>query len=147
MIRQIAFSMLRETLAFIAALYAGCGIAFADPNGLWLAGDGARIEIASCGSELCGILVHTGSAVDPATGRPWTDKNNVDPRLQKRQLQGVPVLFGMRPNGAGKWIGRVYNVDDGKIYTGKLSEVDAHTIRVEGCVSVFCGGETMTKIK
>jgi uncharacterized protein (DUF2147 family) len=55
--------------------------------------------------------------------------------------------MGMRPKGAGTWSGQVYNVDDGKIYTGNLKEIDAKTIRVEGCVSSLCGGENMTRIK
>ena len=54
----------------------------------------------------------------------------------------------MRPNGVGKWSGRLYNTDNGKTYNGKLSELDARTIRVEGCVaSILCGGENMTRIK
>jgi len=139
--------MLNKMLASVVMLCAGIGVARADPNGLWLAGDGAHIGIASCGNELCGVLLATGSPVDPATGRSWTDKNNIDPRLQKRPLVGVQVIRGMRHNGAGIWSGHVYNTDDGKIYAGNMKEIDARTIRIEGCVSAMCGGENMTRIK
>jgi uncharacterized protein (DUF2147 family) len=129
-------------------LCTGVGVALADPSGLWLAGDGARLSISSCGNELCGVLVHTASPLDPDTGRPWTDKNNADPHLQNRPLVGVHVLIAMRPNGAGTWSGRLYNIDDGKTYDGNLRELDARTIRVEGCAAtILCGGENMTRIK
>jgi uncharacterized protein (DUF2147 family) len=139
--------MLNKIFASVVMLCASIGAATADPNGLWLANDGAHIGISSCGNELCGVLLTTASPVDPATGRQWTDKNNVDPRLQKRPLVGVQVIMGMRPNGVHTWSGHVYNTDDGKIYSGNLKEIDAKTIRVEGCVSALCGGENMSRIK
>ena len=132
----------------IAMVCASIGVALADPTGLWLARDGARVDIARCGSELCGVLVSAPSPTDPATGRPWADKNNIDPNLRNRPLVGVQVLIAMRPNGVGKWSGGLYNRDDGKTYAGYLKELDARTIRVEGCVlSILCGSENMTRIK
>jgi uncharacterized protein (DUF2147 family) len=113
-----------------------------------LARDGAHVDIAPCGNELCGVLASTASPIDPATGLPWADKNNSDPNLRNRPLVGVQVLIAIGPSGVGKWVGRLYNKDDGKTYTGYLNELDAQTIRVEGCVlSIMCGGENMTRIK
>ena len=141
-------SPLSALFATIVMVCTSMGVAVADPTGLWLARDGAHVEIAPCGNELCGVLVSASSPIDPATGRPWADKNNIDPNLRNRPLVGVQVLIAMRPNGVGKWSGRLYNRDDGKTYTGYLNELDARTIRVEGCVlSILCGGENMTRIK
>ncbi len=141
-------SPLSALFATIVIVRTSIGIAVADPTGLWLARDGAHVEITPCGSELCGVLVSASSPIDPATGRPWVDKNNIDPNLRYRPLVGVQVLIAMRPNGVGRWSGRLYNRDDGKTYTGYLNELDARTIRVEGCVlSILCGGENMTRIK
>ena len=141
-------SPLSALFAIIVMVCTSMGVAVADPTGLWLARDGAHVEIAPCGNELCGVLVSASSPIDPATGRPWADKNNIDPNLRNRPLVGVQVLIAMRPNGVGKWSGRLYNRDDGKTYTGYLNELDARTIRVEGCVlSILCGGENMTRIK
>jgi len=134
--------------AAIAMTCASIGVAFADPIGLWLARDGAQVKIAPCGNELCGVLVGAVTSIDPATGQPWTDKNNIDPNLRNRPLIGVEVLIAMRPNGVGKWSGRLYNKNDGKTYTGYLNEIDPRTIRVEGCaLSILCGGENMTRIR
>jgi uncharacterized protein (DUF2147 family) len=119
----------------------------ADPTGLWLAKDGARVSITSCGDELCGVMASTPAANDPATGAPWTDKNNRDPTLRGRPLAGVPVLIGMQPKGNGKWSGHLYNTDDGKTYSGNLIEIDANTIRIEGCLLFLCGGDNLTRIQ
>lgn len=147
MVGFIFSAVLRDVFASIVMVCLGVGVASADPRGLWLAGDGAHVSIASCGSELCGVLASTATATDPATGRPWTDKNNIDQRLQERPLVGVHVLIGMRAAGEAKWSGHVYNTDDGKTYSGSLTELDARTVRVEGCVALLCGGENMIRIK
>ena len=42
---------------------------------------------------------------------------------------------------------RLYNVDNGQSYAGHLLELDARTIRVEGCAIGICGGQNMSRIK
>jgi uncharacterized protein (DUF2147 family) len=123
------------------------GNAFADPHGLWLAQDGARVRVSTCGPALCAVIAAPKSAVDPETGRPWTDKNNHDPALRGRPLVGVAVLSGLVREAPGKWSGHLYNVDNGNSYAGHLLEIDARTIRVEGCAIGICGGQNMTRIK
>jgi uncharacterized protein (DUF2147 family) len=86
------------------------GAASADPKGLWLAQDGARVKVGPCGGALCATIAAPKSAYDPETGRPWTDKNNPDPAQRGRPLVGVPVLYGLVPEGPGRWSGRLHNV-------------------------------------
>lgn len=121
--------------------------ASADPKGLWLAQDGARVRVASCGAMLCATIAKPKSPVDPETGQPWTDKNNPDPASRGRPLVGIAVLYSLVPDGPGKWSGRLYNIDNGNSYTGHLLELDARTIRVEGCAIGICGGQNMTRIR
>jgi uncharacterized protein (DUF2147 family) len=139
------------TLCAAAALplfaFAGAGTASADPKGLWLAQDGARVRVGPCGAAFCATIATPKSAVDPETGRPWTDKNNPDPARRGRPLVGVAVLSGLLPDGPGKWSGRLYNVDNGNSYSGHLLELDGRTIRVEGCAIGICGGQNMSRIK
>jgi uncharacterized protein (DUF2147 family) len=123
------------------------GSASADPKGLWLAQDGAHVKVGPCGGALCATIATPRSAVDPETGRPWTDKNNPDPAQRGRPLVGVPVLYGLVPDGAGRWSGRLYNIDNGNSYAGRLLELGPTTIRVEGCAIGICGGQNMTRIK
>jgi uncharacterized protein (DUF2147 family) len=125
----------------------GAGTALADPKGLWLAQDGAKVRVGSCGRALCATIATPKSPTDPSTGGPWTDKNNPDPAQRGRPLVGVAVLSSMVPDGPGKWSGRLYNTDNGQSYEGHLLELDRQTIRVEGCVIGICGGRNMTRIQ
>jgi uncharacterized protein (DUF2147 family) len=130
--------------ALVAAVYP----ANADPRGLWLAQDGAKVRVASCGKALCGRIAVAKSAVDPDTGKPWTDKNNPDPHLRSRPVVGVEVFIAMMPDGAGKWSGRLYNTNGGQTVPGHLMEVDRKTIRVEGCAApTLCGGQNLRRLR
>ena len=133
--------------AVILSVLVCAGTALADPKGLWLAQDGARVRVGSCGGALCATIATPKSRVDPETGLPWTDKNNPDPAQRNRPLVGVAVLYSLVPDGPGKWTGRLYNVDNGQSYAGHLLELDARTIRVEGCAIGICGGQNMSRIK
>jgi len=136
-------------LSAVVALSAmiGAGAAHADPKGLWLAQDGSRVRVGPCGAALCGALVSVEPPTDPATGKPWTDKNNPDEARRSRPLVGVLVFISMIPDGAGKWAGRLYNADKGETISGHLVEIDEGTLRVEGCSGVLCGGQSMSRIK
>jgi uncharacterized protein (DUF2147 family) len=125
----------------------GAGTAFADPKGLWLAEDGVKVRVAPCGAALCARVAVPRSAVDPETGGPWTDRHNPDPGKRGQPLIGVAVLYSMIPDGVGKWSGWLYNVDDGKTYPGHLLELDARTIRVEGCALGICGGRNLARLQ
>ena len=131
------------------ALLAGAtmGSAFADPIGLWRGSDGGTTRIVACGTALCGFLASINPPDDPATGRPWTDKHNSDPAKRDNPLVGAEVLINMRPNGQGRWSGHLYYYERGGIYSGNLTEVDANTIRVEGCLWIICDGDTLTRVK
>ena len=133
--------------AIIFSIAAYSQSALADPRGLWLAQDGAQVRIAPCGDYLCAILVKTKTAADPETGQPWTDKHSHDPAQRNRPLVGTAVLSSLVPDGLGKWSGQLYNVDDGGSYEGHLLELNARTVRVEGCALGICGGQNMTRIQ
>jgi uncharacterized protein (DUF2147 family) len=126
---------------------AGMASAQADPRGLWLAQDGAKVRVGLCGNSLCAVIAEAKSRVDPATGAPWTDKNNSDPALRNRPLVGVPVLYSLQPEGPGKWSGTLYNNDNGNTYNGHLLELGPGTIRIEGCVIGICGGQNLSRIR
>jgi uncharacterized protein (DUF2147 family) len=134
------------TLAAIACAQASTGAALADPTGTWLDKDGCTLHIHACGEALCGTIASLKPRLDPATGQPWTDKKNADPGKRGRPLLGVRVLISMRPNGAGKWSGRLYNADDGNTYAGNLIELGPQSIRVEGCLLGMCDGERLTRV-
>lgn len=135
--------------ASAVALFAlvNVGNAHADPRGLWLAQDGAKVRVSSCGKALCGKIATTKSPTDPSTGRPWTDKENPDLAKRDRPLVGVEVFISMVPDGPGKWSGMLYNTNGGQTVTGHLLETSRRTIRIEGCVGTMCGGQNLTRIE
>jgi uncharacterized protein (DUF2147 family) len=117
-----------------------------DPSGLWLTKDrDAKIRVGSCGGGMCGTIVWLAQPIDPATGRPQTDKANPDPSRRNRPLVGVSILLGMRPTGGDKWSGHIYNADDGKTYDGSITLVSPGTLRIEGCLGIFCQSENWTR--
>jgi uncharacterized protein (DUF2147 family) len=127
----------------------------ADAIGTWLNEDrDGVVQIGDCGTlrkvaptgSLCGVVVWIRDAVDAATGRPPVDKKNADPALRGRPIMGLQVISQMRPSKASnRWDGRIYNIDDGKTYTGTLTLKSEGQLRVEGCVAIVCSGETWTR--
>jgi uncharacterized protein (DUF2147 family) len=135
------------TAAALVLLSTAPGAA-ADPTGTWLTEGGkSRVRIASCGSALCGTLIWLNEPNDPATGKPKTDKNNADTGKRARPLLGVQIVLGMKPNGADKWAGQVYNAEDGKTYSGNLSYAGGNSLRLEGCAlgGLVCKAQNWTK--
>jgi uncharacterized protein (DUF2147 family) len=76
---------------------------------------------------------------------PQVDDKNSNPALARRPIIGLSLFIGMRPAGADKWSGQIYNADDGKTYASSVSVAGPDTLKVEGCVGAFCGGETWTR--
>jgi len=138
--------MLSACLA-AACLAASGETGSASPVGLWLTQDGTKIRVTPCGRNLCGFIAQSSSPIDPATGRPPTDKNNADPAKRNRPLVGAEVLISMHHEEPTRWSGQLYNVRDGKNYSGNLIESGPTSIRIEGCVLGICGGEDLTRIR
>jgi uncharacterized protein (DUF2147 family) len=126
---------------------AGLGTAAADPLGRWRDKDGTTIRVQHCGRALCGTIVSTKQRLDPETGKPWTDKHNQNAAKRNRPLVGVQVFIAMRPSGAAKWSGRLYDSDQGKFFQGHLIDSGAAVLRVEGCAGGMCGGEDLTRVR
>jgi len=118
-----------------------------EAGGIWLtqAGD-ARVRVSKCGSGICGVIVGLKQPIDPATGKPQVDDKNPNPALKNRPIIGLSLFIGMQPSGPSKWSGRIYNADDGGTYTSHVSVTGPDTLRVEGCLGAFCGGETWTRV-
>jgi len=144
MARRFAFlALVATSLLATAAAHAQ---AEGDPSGVWLtqAGD-AKVKVSKCASGICGVIVWLREPIDPATSKPAIDDKNPNPALAKRPMIGLPLFLGMRPAGAARWTGQIYNAGDGRIYESHISLPGPDLLRVEGCVGVFCGGETWSR--
>jgi uncharacterized protein (DUF2147 family) len=54
----------------------------------------------------------------------------------------------MKPSGTpDKWSGQVYNVEDGKTYSGSLTLQGVRSLKLEGCVlgGLICKGQMWTR--
>jgi uncharacterized protein (DUF2147 family) len=110
-----------------------------DPSGTWLSQSGeTRVRIARCGAAYCGTI--TASALA-------TDVNNPDASKRDRKLVGVQMITDIKPAGDG-FSGQLYNIQDGKTYTGKLKLTDPKTMELSGCVmgGLICRSQTWTKV-
>lgn len=134
----MTLARLTATLCLIAGL--GSPALAADATGTWMRANGtAKIKIMPCGGNLCGNIVWLKT--------PRKDTQNPDPKLRARSLIGSQTILGMKPSGKNSWKGKVYNAEDGKTYSGKMQLVSDNKLKLEGCVLVFCKGDTWTRTK
>jgi uncharacterized protein (DUF2147 family) len=101
------------------------------------------VRIAPCGAELCGNVAWIKE------GAPTVDVNNPDPTKRSRPLLGSAVLLSLKPSGANQWTGSLYDAEDGRTYTGKLTVIDERHVKVAGCVlgGLLCQSQTWTRTK
>jgi uncharacterized protein (DUF2147 family) len=139
----------RLVLLVLAALVISAPALAADPNGTWLTEPGtSRIRIANCGGALCGTIIWLKEPLDAETRQARLDKANADSAKRSRPLMGVSIVIGMKPSGADKWAGQVYNAEDGKTYTGSITMQGANALKLEGCAlgGLICKSQTWTRV-
>ena len=51
----------------------------------------------------------------------------------------------MKPDGADKWSGQVYNAEDGKTYSGSFTLAGANKADLKGCVAIICKSKGWTR--
>jgi uncharacterized protein (DUF2147 family) len=125
-------------IALAGAMFAAPAAA-QDATGTWLTQTGdSRIRIAPCGANLCGTIVWQRT--------PSKDVNNPDAAKKSRNLVGI-TLLSMRKTGDGKWAGSLYNPNDGKTYSGTLTQNGANSVSLSGCVAgIFCRSQTWSRV-
>ena len=103
------------------------------------------VEIERCGPSICGrLLTSDGLRANPAL----TDANNKAPTLRSRPLRGLTILSGFSRDG-GEWTGgTIYNAEDGKTYSAKVTPEGADRLKVRGCIFVpLCKTQTWTRVR
>jgi uncharacterized protein (DUF2147 family) len=139
---------MRTVATMSVLLFCIAPAAAVDLAGNWLKGR-SRVRIADCGGALCGTIVWLKEPNDPDTGKPKTDKNNADAAKRARPLIGVPIVLEMKPSGADKWSGQVYNAEDGKTYSGNITAQGPNILKLEGCAlgGLICKGQIWTRAR
>jgi uncharacterized protein (DUF2147 family) len=121
------------------ALIGAAGTAFAaDPSGEWLVADqSARIHIEPCADGYWGSI--------DWERQPGVDSKNPDPAKRGRPMLGTPILLSLKPAHSNAWEGKVYNPKDGGFYNASIKLENPNALRLEGCMLIFCSGETWTR--
>jgi uncharacterized protein (DUF2147 family) len=133
---QVAAGMLMMTASAALA---------ADPSGTWRMDNGkVTVRVSDCGGKLCGWIVALKKPLDKH-GRPKRDKDNPNPALRNRPVIGLALLSNMRPAGDNRWEGQIYNPDDGRTYSAKM-KLEGGTMKIKGCVLIFCKSQRFAKI-
>jgi uncharacterized protein (DUF2147 family) len=105
----------------------------------------AIVEIQRCGASICGRIL-TSDAL--RTNPTMADAKNGDPALRTRQLRGLQILGGFTADGEAWTGGRLYNADDGKTYSGRITPLGPNQLKVRGCVFVpLCKTQTWTRVR
>lgn len=144
----------RKFMLALSAIFVFAGPAQSQPAstaGLWVTEGGwATVRIGPCpnrSDRVCGWIMQLKEPND-ARGRPKRDTANADPTLRGRPFAGMPFITGFRAAGPGRWTGgRIYNPGDGKTYASNLSLNPNGTLRVNGCVLMFCQSQTWTRTR
>ncbi len=134
---RMAYTIFLSFLVMVAAMVSAQA---ADPSGLWLSqqedGDRqAHIRVSRCGPTLCNEIVWL-SRPTAADGGPLRDVRNHNPRLRNRPILGLTVLLGMREGKDGRWYGKVYSPERGRVYKGHLTMLSDNRLKVTGCQKV-----------
>lgn len=93
-----------------------------------------EIRVAPCGNARCGTITRI---IRNKPGETNRDRHNDNPALRDRTITGIRVLSGLRWND-GAWRGEVYNPEDGGTYRAVVRPGSNGSLRVEGCITVFC---------
>ncbi|HZZ68651.1 MAG TPA: DUF2147 domain-containing protein [Phenylobacterium sp.] len=138
-------------LAAIAPGHAALAAAGPDPAfGVWLTRDGdAKVRIGPCTTdpaEACGTIAWLRSP-DGDDGKPRRDTVNSNPALKGRPLLGMPLLEAFHRTAVGRWVdGKIYDPEDGRTFRSKMSAQPNGTLKVSGCVLMFCAGQSWQRV-
>jgi uncharacterized protein (DUF2147 family) len=117
----------------------------AEPYGDWLTADrDSRVRITRCGSNLCGSLAWLSEPNDE-NSKPKRDIYNPDDSLRGRPVLGMPLLLGLKRDG-DRWVGKIYNPENGKTYDAQLRQLSDKSLELQGCVGfIFCEKQVWTR--
>ena len=103
------------------------------------------VEIARCGSSICGTLLSSdGLRANPQL----RDEKNRDAQLRSRPLKDLRILQGFQWK-SGSWSsGTIYNAEDGGTYGATVTVIDSDHLRLKGCIVwPLCKTQTWIRLR
>ena len=124
-----------RALAATSLLLASSPLAAAEIEGRWRSpGGNSIIEIAPCGSELCGTVA-------------WaSDKAKKDAAKATSNLVGTQLLTGLQEKKPGRWQGKLFIPDKNMRVNAKIQLASPGQLKVSGCAAkVICSSQLWNK--
>ncbi|KAA9345678.1 DUF2147 domain-containing protein [Adhaeribacter soli] len=119
------------------------------PLGVWTnEPKDARFEIFQCGDKLCGKIVWLKEP--HRDGKPKTDINNPDKKLQSRPIHGLVFIQNFEYDSGNKWDdGTIYDPLSGKTYSCYMKMLSKDQMEVKGYIGVSLIGRSQkwTRVK
>ena len=117
------------------------------PTEYWVSEkDGWTVKTAPCDSGLCAYLVdYKLNPGDPPGYQP-VDEQNPDKSKRGDRLCGHIMMGGFHPSkdAGATWDGGwIYDPDHGSTYSGKITLVDAETVKLRGFIGISLLGRTL----
>lgn len=113
--------------------------------GQWRVESGnALVEITDCGDGTpCGTVAWI-NAPDPDI---VLDDQNPDPDKRTNKMLGTKIVWGFR-NDEHEWDkGQIYDAEGGKIYRSEMRLREDGTLKIKGCLGMFCQSQTWTRFE
>ncbi len=104
------------------------------PLGRWISASGnVEVAIAPCGPALCGLV-----------SRVFANRSMQSLAASKAPpaTVGLKILSDVRPAGDGRWVGRIYNREQGRSYDCELSLAGPNSLVVRPYILVPIIGQT-----
>lgn len=117
--------------------------------GTWLTGSKkGHVQIYKQGTQYYGKIVWLKEPNDPKTNQPRTDSNNSDAQKRRQPILGLVNLRGFDHVSGNSWEnGKIYDPENGKEYSCKLTLRDNNTLDVRGYIGISLIGRTDTWVR
>lgn len=114
-----------------------------DIEGTWIPSSGkANVRIYKSGDHFYGAIIFLKEPIDSVSHKPKVDKNNPDKSKRNTPLMGYLLLKNFIYDD-GIWKdGTIYDPENGKTYSCKISMKDNNTLDVRGFIGISLIGRT-----
>ncbi len=114
-----------------------------DIEGTWIPGSGkASVRIYKTGDHYYGAIISLKEPIDSVSHKPKVDKNNPDNSKRNTPLMGYLLLKNFIYDD-GIWKnGTIYDPENGKTYSCKITMKDKNTLDVRGFIGISLIGRT-----
>ena len=111
----------------------------------------SKIEVFKCGDRYCGNIVwlkepnYAAGSTEGTPGTVMLDNHNPDPVRRTVPLLGLQIVKDFAYAGDSVWKGgTVYDPKVGKTYSGKMTLVSPHQLKMRGFIGISLLGRNTT---